>query len=186
MAPRGILPHPSAVAHPHTPARPASAAGRWFLAGIGLSLALVGAIFCWLMWGSYQRARVMHSWPEVPCVILLSDVEERRIDPDSHPEFRVNVVYGYQWQGQKRTGDRITARGNPWTSKTNVIQARALEFASGATTTCRVDPQNPDFAVLKPDSKAAGYSIWFPGLFVGGGLVMIWRAFRRPPPLRKY
>ena len=32
------------------------------------------------------------------------------------------------------------------------------------------------FAVLKMDSQAAGYSIWFPGLFVIGGLGIAGRA----------
>jgi hypothetical protein len=46
-------------------------------------------------------------------------------------------------------------------------------------TTCRVDPANPDFAVLKPDSLAPGYSIWFPALFVIGGPGIAVRALTR-------
>jgi hypothetical protein len=45
-------------------------------------------------------------------------------------------------------------------------------------TTCRVHPRDPDFAVLKPDSLAPGYSIWFPALFVVGGLGMAGKAAR--------
>jgi hypothetical protein len=48
-------------------------------------------------------------------------------------------------------------------------------------TTCRVNPHDPDFAVLKPDSLAPGYSIWFPALFVIGGLGMTVRAFLPTP-----
>ncbi|MEM1444175.1 MAG: hypothetical protein AAGF67_17645, partial [Verrucomicrobiota bacterium] len=44
---------------------------------------------------------------------------------------------------------------------------------------CYVDPKNPDFAVLKKDTKAALYSIWFPGLFVVGGAGMILTALVR-------
>ena len=43
-----------------------------------------------------------------------------------------------------------------------------------------VNPSDPDFAVLKPDTKAAGYSIWFPLLFVVGGLGITVRAIVRP------
>jgi hypothetical protein len=39
-----------------------------------------------------------------------------------------------------------------------------------------VNPAEPDFAVLKPDTKATGYSIWFPLLFVVGGLGIAGRA----------
>jgi hypothetical protein len=39
-----------------------------------------------------------------------------------------------------------------------------------------VNPADVNFAMLKPDSKAAGYSIWFPMLFVIGGLGIALRA----------
>lgn len=42
-----------------------------------------------------------------------------------------------------------------------------------------VNPTEPNFAVLKPDTKAAGYSIWFPLLFVVGGLGIVVRAIVR-------
>lgn len=160
---------------PATPSSP-SVAGRIYLAAIGLSLALMGGIFFWLMWRSFDRARAMHDWPEVPCVILSSEVEERRIDPNSAAEFRLNVLYGYDWKGEAKTGDHLTWRGNPWTSKSDVIAERSETYPEGLQTTCRVDPSNPDFSVLKPDSKAPGYSIWFPALFVVGGLGITARA----------
>jgi len=153
-----------------------SAAGRLYLAAIGLSLALMGGVFFWLMWRSFDRARHMQSWPEVRCVIIESKIDERRIDPNSPPEYRVNVTYGYQFNGEAHTGDHMTWRGNPWTSKLNVVEERSQAFQVGTSTTCRVDPQNPAFSVLKPDTKAPGYSIWFPALFVVGGLGIALRA----------
>ena len=157
-------------------ARVAGSGGRWFLVAVGLATALIGALFVWLMARSYLRAREMHRWPEVPCVILSSVLGERRHDPQSPREYRTEVLYGYEWQGEARTGDRITLRGNPWTSKRLLAEKRAAEYPPGLQTTCRVHPQDPDFAVLKPDSLAPGYSIWFPCLFVVGGLVMAVRA----------
>jgi hypothetical protein len=154
-----------------------SAAARLYLAAIGLSLALMGGGFFWLMWRSFDRARHMQSWPEVRCVIIESKTEERRIDPSSPPEYRVSVTYGYEFNGKPRTGDHMTWRGNPWTSKPDVIQERLDAYKEGTSTTCRVNPENPDFSVLKPDTKAPGYSIWFPGLFVVGGLGITVRAF---------
>jgi hypothetical protein len=153
-----------------------SAAGRWYLAAIGLALALMGGVFFWLMWRSFDRARVMQTWPEVPCEVITSEVEERRIDPNSPPEFRVNVTYGYEFAGKARTGDHMSWRGNPWTSKNDVVDDRLQAFKEGSRITCRVDPKNPDFSVLKPDSKAPGYSIWFPALFIVGGLGIAFRA----------
>jgi Protein of unknown function (DUF3592) len=159
-----------------SPPRPSASGGRWFLVAIGLFTALLGALFVWLMARSYLRAKTMHAWPEVECVILSNEIRERLHDPQSPREYQVEVIYGYEWRGEARTGDRVTLRGNPWTSKRDLAEQRAAAYPTGARTTCRVDPANPDFSVLKPDSLAPGYSIWFPALFVIGGLGMASRA----------
>lgn len=165
---------------PHQQTLPPNRAGRWYLACLGLSLVLVGGVFVWLLGRSYLRAREMRQWPEVACVILSSELVERRHDVNSPLEFRHDLSFGYEWQGQARTGDHLTLRGNPWSSKRKMMEGRIKEFPVGKTTTCRVDPTNADFAVLKPDSLAPGYSIWFPGLFVIGGLGIVLRAIAGP------
>ena len=145
-------------------------AGRWFLVVLGVTIALLGAFFVWLLGRSFLRAWEMRSWPRVPCVILSSSVEERIHDPQSPPEFRPDLSFGYEWQGEPRTGDHLTLRENPWSSQRERAEERLADYPEGKTTTCLVNPADPDFAVLKPDSLAPGYSIWFPGLFVVGGL----------------
>ena len=155
---------------------PRNAAGRWYLAILGLVLALMGGVFVWLMARSFLRAREMRAWPEVACVILSSEVEERRHDENSPPEFRQDLSFGYSWQGAPRTADHLTLRGSPWSSDRALAEARTAQFPVGMTTTCHVDPTKPDFAVLKTDSLAPGYSIWFPALFVIGGLGITLRA----------
>lgn len=149
---------------------------------LGLSISLLGAVFFGLMLRSFLRAYDMRSWPEVPCVILSSDVEQRRHDPRSPVEFRLVVTYGYEWQGQARTSDRFSLRGSPWTSKPDLIEERTSTFPVGARLTCRIKPGNPDFSVLVPDSLAPGYSIWFPALFIIGGLGI---TIRHLPRLRR-
>ena len=160
-------------------------AGRWYLAAIGLSLALIGGLFVWLMAGSYLRAREMRSWPEVACVILSSELEEKRHDKNSRLEYRHNISFGYEWQGQRRTGDHLTLRGNPWSSKREMMEGRLNDYPVGKTTTCRVNPTVEDFAVLKLESLAPGYSIWFPALFVIGGLGIAFRAMFPHPGVRE-
>ena len=123
-----------------------------------------------------MRAREMRSWPQVPCEVISSELNQRSHDSQSPREFRLEVVYGYQWEGKWLTSDRFALRGSPWTSKRNLAENRLQEFPVGKNTVCWVNPQNPRFAVLKPDSLAPGYSIWFPSLFVVGGLVMAARA----------
>lgn len=155
---------------------PPTLAGRVFLVGLGLCIAALGVLFVWLMGRSFLRAYEMRKWPEVACVILASEVEERRHDPNSATEYRQNLSFGYEWKGERHTGDHLTLRGNPWSSKREETENRAAQYKAGEATTCRVDPANPDFAVLKPDSLAPGYSIWFPALFVIGGLGISIRA----------
>jgi hypothetical protein len=85
--------------------------GKWFLVILGLSLVLIGGLFVWLLGRSYLRAKEMRSWPQVECVILSSEIRERIHDPQSPREFQQDVVFGYQWQGEARTSDRISLRG---------------------------------------------------------------------------
>ncbi len=151
---------------------------RVFQGAIGLSLVLIGGLFVWLMARSYLRAREMRSWPEVSCQILVSEIEQRRHDPQSPVEFRAVVNFGYEWQGKSQAGDHLTLRGSPWTSKLELAEQRVAEFPVGTTTQCRVNPANPSMAVLKPDSLAPGYSIWFPGLFLVAGIGITIRAIR--------
>lgn len=158
-------------------------AGRWFLASLGLFLALLGAVFVWLMGRSYLRAREMAAWPDVPCVILASEIEERRHDEISPREYRQMVVFGYEWNGKAFTGDQVTLRGSPWSSNQELVASRIEEFPVGRSARCHVNPADPTFAVLKTDSLAPGYSIWFPALFVVGGLGITFGAVIRKPPV---
>ncbi len=160
-------------------ATPPNRGGRWFLAGMGLFVALVGVLFVALLGRSFLRAWDMRSWPETSCVILTSDVGEKRHDEFSPVEYRQELTYGYEWQGQSFTGDHLTLRDNPWSANRELVEQRAAELPSGTITTCRVDPAKPARSVLVPDSLAPGYTLWFPGLFVVGGLVITLRALRR-------
>ena len=161
----------------------ANTAGRWYLAILGLVLAGLGVVFVWLMGRSFLRAYQMRSWPEVGCVILSSEVEERRHDESSAAEFRQDLSFGYEWQGSAHTGDHLTLRGSPWSSNRELVEARVAEYPVGKNTLCHVNPADPDFAVLTNDSLAPGYSIWFPALFVVGGIGITFRAATSRPTL---
>ena len=156
-----------------------------FLVLLGLSVALIGGLFTGLMWKSYQRASAMHDWPQVEAVVLSSEIEEWLHDEFSPMEYRLKILYGYEWKGEAKTGERLTTRGNPYSNKRVKIEADLGNFPAGKKITAYVNPADPDFAILAPDSKAAGYSIWFPLLFVVGGLGVSIRAimavFRRQP-----
>ena len=150
-----------------------------FLVIFGLVIAGIGGLFTALMWDSYQRASAMHGWPQAEAVILSSEIEERRHDEYSAKEYRVKLLYGYEWKGEGMTGELLTVRGNPWSKDVARIGRELEKFPAGMKTKAFVNPEKPDYAVLKPDSKAAGYSIWFPLLFVVGGLGIVVRAIVR-------
>ncbi|TAE73758.1 MAG: DUF3592 domain-containing protein [Verrucomicrobia bacterium] len=156
-----------------------STGSRVYLSLIGLALALVGGLFAGLMWRSFQRARVVDAWPQVPCVILSSDVEERQIDPNGPLERRFAVLFGYEWEGVARDSRLLRLRGSMWTGKEDAIRLLCDRYPEGARRECRVNPADPAVAVLEPESKAPGYSLWFPLLFVVGGLGVMVGAWRR-------
>lgn len=152
---------------------------RVYLSLIGLALVLAGGIFLALMWRSFQRAREVEQWPVVPCTILRSAVDERQVDPNGPVERRFSVLYGYQWEGLNRDSELWKLRGSGWTSKEGDVQVLVARYPEGSVQECRVNPGDPEIAVLEPESKAPGYSLGFPGIFVVGGIGMIVGAWRR-------
>jgi hypothetical protein len=91
-------------------------------------------------------------------------------------EYRVKILYGYGWKGEGKTGDRYGLRGNPNYNKRDKVESIVESYPVGKETKVFVNPADPDFAILQPDSKAAGYSLWVPLLFVVGGLGISVRA----------
>jgi hypothetical protein len=155
-------------------------AGSWYLTAVGLALCFISGIFLWLMTRSYLRAREMTSWPQVPCLVLSSEVNERRIAENVAPDFRLAVLYRYQFAGKDYESKLWSLRGSMPRTERAPVEELVRQFPQGSRQNCWVNPKDPQMAVLKLDSRAAGYSLWFPGLFFLGGLGMIWGAWRRP------
>ncbi len=156
-----------------------SQAGAWYLTAVGLSLCLIAGIFLWLMGRSYLRAREMTTWPQVPCLILRSEVAERRIGETVAPDYRFAVLFGYQYEGKDYESDRWSLRGSMPRQDPTQAEKLVEEFPMGSQQRCWVNPRQPEIALLKLDSRAAGYSLWFPGLFFLGGVGMMIGAWKR-------
>lgn len=150
-----------------------------FLVLLGLCIAAVGGVFTVLMWHSFRGAVEQRSWPQVEAVVLSSELEEWQHDEFSPREFRLKILYGYEWQGVAMTGERYGFRGNPFYNKRNKVAGLVEEFPVGKVVLVYVNPEDPGFTMIKADSKAPGYSIWFPLLFVVGGLGIAGRAVWR-------
>ena len=136
---------------------------------LGLSLAVAGAVFCWLMWRTYGKAREMDHWLDVPCEIVEARVEERIEVPNTPVSYVPRVVFRYEADGSIREGDRIK-RVAPRSAHRQKMEELIAPFPPGSSAVCHVDPADADNAVLIRDGKYPIYSIWFPALFVVGGL----------------
>ncbi len=160
-----------------------SVGSRIYLNLVGLALAAVGAVFATLMWKSYVRAGQVADWPVVPCSIMESRVESRRDDPDwpreMPQEYRFRVRYVYEWKGAQHESSLHKLRGSSWSSTPGKAEQLVSRFPEGAVSQCHVNPESPRQAVLEGESKAPGYSLWFPLLFVVGGLGIMIGAWRR-------
>ena len=158
--------------------KPLPQAGSRWLAVLGLVLALMGVIFTGVLLHSWQLAEETRAWTATPAKILSSQVLPDHPTPNSPVKYRAVVRYEYQVGGAIFHADRIHRSNGPNANKEDA-EALREEYTPGQAITCWVNPADPGFAVLKHDSRAPLYTIWFPLLFVAGGLRMAWGAMRR-------
>ena len=152
-------------------------AGRYWLASMGLFLACAGALFTWGLWYAYQKAEETRRWTPEPCRIISSRIVSERPTPHSNVEHKVEIRYSYTFAGKAMTGDHIK-RVDGDTVHEESAKERSEAYPVGMETTCYVNPAKPNEAVLQHGTRAALYSIWFPMLFVVGGLKMAWDSVR--------
>jgi hypothetical protein len=152
--------------------------GRLWLAGMGLVLALAGSLFTWVLWTAWQRAEETRRWVETPCRIISSQVVSDRPTPHSNLTYKAEVRYSFTFQEQSHTGQKVKRVDSASQHEDNA-RKKLEEFPVGKETVCFVNPAQPNQTVLKHDSRAPLYSIWFPLLFVVGGLGMAWNALKR-------
>jgi len=136
---------------------------------LGAAIAAAGAVFVWLMWASFQRARAMDTWIAVPGQILESRLVEEILTPNTPINYRPIIRYRYDAGGQSYDSDRIR-RTETKSSRRPKMEALLARFPAGSETTVWIHPSEPAEAVLIRDPRTAIYSIWFPSLFVVGGL----------------
>lgn len=140
---------------------------------MGLFLIAAGMVFVDYLWGSYRRSARMDNWVEVPCRIEAVTIDESGRNQRGLPKYELQVSYRFQWQGQDFLGTRLR-RLPEVSSDRRKLEKDGASYPVGTEAICHLDPDAPELAVLKKDSKAALYSIWFPCLFVVGGVGMVW------------
>lgn len=153
--------------------------GLLYLAFIGLALAAMGGLFVAMLWKGYVSAKETSSWELVPAVIMESKVSERKLGPSVPVEYHHELVYEFEVDGKFYRVDRSKRRENPYLKSKGKVQAEADRWKVGEKVEAWVNPENPEEAVLEHETRAPGYSIWFPGLFLVGGLGVFLRALTK-------
>ena len=138
---------------------------RIYLTIIGLGLTLIGGLFMLLLGKSYLQARETRSWESAPAVILQSEIQERKIGEHVPTDYSAFILFGYEYEGKRLDSTSITIRGPKWVKEREKAEMDLKGYIAGETSTCYISPHPPHKAILKHDSKAAGYTIWFPTLF---------------------
>lgn len=153
-------------------------AGRIWIVFLGLSLVGAGWILTKYLWHSYERAALMNPWVEVSCQIVSSEIDDSQLNQKGFTKYRLDLSYTYDYEGKEYTGNRLQ-RLPTESSDLKKVQKKQETWSAGNGATCWVDPKEPSSAVLKKDTKAALYSIWFPCLFIVGGAGMVLSALFR-------
>jgi hypothetical protein len=154
-----------------------SKAGAIYIFGIGLFLFFLGAGFCWLMAKSFAKASDTRKWVETPCLIIQSEMT-KRADLNIAAEYRWEVAFKYQYEGGDYVSELYKPRGQKWQKSIEKVKKQIAEYPQDARSVCYVNPEDPSMAILDHDTKAAGYSIWFPAIFSVGGIGMMVGAVR--------
>lgn len=144
---------------------------RVYLTFIGLTLFLIGGVFVGLMGRSYWQARQTRQWNPISATILESRITSRQIGTHVPTDYSAFILYEYAHGENMYTSTTITPRGTKWVKEKQKIDL--TPYPVDGTTTCWVNPKAPHLALLKHDSLAAGYSIWFPALIGIGGIGVI-------------
>lgn len=170
-------------ATPQAQASPHQGSGQLWLAVLGLALMLAGLVFVGVLYTAWQRAEETRTWPTSECLVIASALEIKRPTPNSNLSYLPKVRFEFNHQGKTWVGQRIRRVDIP-SQHRDVAQAKLNPYPVGSRHTCFINPAAPQQAILRHDSRAPLYSIWFPCLFVWGGLQILRRSLRRPDPER--
>lgn len=144
---------------------------------LGLSVVMLGMFFCWLLFRGYLAAKSYDAWIETPATVVSAWIQSVPQPGAEPPRYEFKVRYTYEVEGEAQTGTRLKEiPGNTRVRKK--VEGLESRFPLGQETSCYVDPSDPTMAILVRPTKAPGYTLWFPGLFVVGGVGMCVFAMR--------
>ncbi len=123
---------------------------------------------------------ITRHWTPVPCVILVSGIQQKQFSPNDPKRWQPELEYRYTFGGQVYLGHKLRRIEGPTPHRDRAV-ASAAAFPTGMETQCFVNPENPAEAVLEHATKAAFYTLWWPLLFAAGGAGMLVAALKKSP-----
>jgi len=148
--------------------------GKGCLTVFFLVFLLMGGAFTIVIIGETLRETAVWFWPEVPCTILASGVEETGNDSDP---YQPSVHFEYRIDGRDYEGRRVS-RGDTSTSSYDKARRPADRHSPGSRATCRVNPDIPGDVVLERRLPWIGLVVFLPLIFVtvgAGGIYAVWK-----------
>ena len=164
------------------PASPGRTGSMLMGFGLGALTAALGLFFCGALWVGMRRATETRAWTETPCRIVEARVVEERPTPSSPVVHRAMVRYTYSFEGGEYEGHRARRVDGP-AKDVKKAEAVVAAYPAGSEQRCWVNPAEPRMAILRHNTRAVGYTMWFPALFVVAGIGIMFgsvRGRRRP------
>lgn len=157
----------------------------WLLVMLGSALMFVGLGFSALLLKGFLAASAYDSWVPREATVLSSWIEEIP-QPGSDPSrYRFRLRYRYRMGETWQIGTRFQDIERKTRSRERV-ERLLNRYGPCTSVRCYVNPEVPEESMLIRPTKAPGYTLWFPGLFVVGGSGMCVVAFRRRTAVAKH
>jgi DNA-directed RNA polymerase subunit RPC12/RpoP len=128
---------------------------------LGISILFV-AMSLFVSIGSCRKSSVVKSsarWPTTIGTISTCSVREVRVRSrwswNAEVRYTVDIVYSYNVDGVKFTGDQISASRYWWDSETAF--KKVVKYDPGSTHPVSFDPKNPKASVLEPGDDGPNY-----------------------------
>lgn len=144
----------------------------------GLLISVIGLVFMGVLWHAYQRALETRAWTEVEATVVTSRVSDKLVPPNTPPAYTWDLAYRYRFDGGEYTAGNDRRVPTSSTDRQR-IERQVQDLPAGEQVTAFVNPQRPDQAVLRHETLAPLYTMWFPGLFVIGGAGMMLARIRQ-------
>lgn len=149
---------------------------KLFMSVIMLGFVAGGGFLTFQAAKDFASVIASRSWQSTPCKILRSRV------PEKSP-YQFTVSYSYNFNGTPFTGQSLY-EGYAGSEDYYDAQKIRERYPKGSTSTCLVNPADPQQSALQQRSLWRGLVILFPLLFVVVGVGVMYLIWRKAPPPR--